>query len=205
MNESQTAPHEKQDEAEQFVIRTVPKVQGPHRHPDWVGNMDQTAVFFSMTPSTTLQEQGSRTVNVRTSSSSTMRLTLCVFITASGKIERPFIIFKAKPSGRIAREFTKDDSGYPDTCTFAVQEKAWMNKELCIEWVKTCVKPWADRAPPGIIPYLFLDQFKCHLQEEVVTEIQNCGVEVEYIPGGCTGLCQPVDVGINKPLKNRVR
>ena len=101
-NESQMAPSKKQDEAEQFVIRMVPKVQGPHHHPDWVGNMDQTAVFFSMTPSTTLQEQGSRTVNVRTSSSSTMHLTLCVFITASGKIERPFIIFKAKPSGHIA-------------------------------------------------------------------------------------------------------
>ena len=99
----------------------------------------------------------------------------------------------------------KDNSGYPDTCTFAVQEKAWMNKELCIEWVKTCVKPWADRAPPGIIRYLFLDQFKCHLQEKVVTEIQNCGVEIKYIPGGCTSLCQPVDVGINKPFKNHVR
>lgn len=29
--------------------------------------------------------------------------------------------------------------------------------------------------------------------------------EVQHIPGGCTGLVQPVDVGINKPFKNRCR
>jgi hypothetical protein len=27
------------------------------------------------------------------------------------------------------------------------------------------------------------------------------GVEVQHIPGGCTSLCQPVNVGFNKPLK----
>ena len=39
----------------------------------------------------------------------------------------------------------------------------------------------------------------------VVNKIQNLGVEVEHIPGGCTGLCQPVDVGINKPFKTRIK
>jgi len=27
------------------------------------------------------------------------------------------------------------------------------------------------------------------------------GIEVLHIPGGCTYLCQPGDIGINKPLK----
>ena len=41
----------------------------------------------------------------------------------------------------------------------------------------------------------------------VVTRIKNLGVEVVHIPpaGGCTALCQPVDIGVNKPFKNRVR
>ena len=34
--------------------------------------------------------------------------------------------------------------------------------------------------------------------------IQQVGVEVEFIPGGLTGLCQLLDIGINKPLKNCV-
>lgn len=39
----------------------------------------------------------------------------------------------------------------------------------------------------------------------VVNKIEDLGVQVEHIPGGMTGLCQPIDVGIGKPLKNRVR
>ena len=38
----------------------------------------------------------------------------------------------------------------------------------------------------------------------IATAVQALGA-VEHIPGGCTGLAQPVDVGIGKPFKNRVR
>ena len=31
------------------------------------------------------------------------------------------------------------------------------------------------------------------------------GVEVVHIPGGFISLCQPVDVGFNKPFKDHVR
>ena len=39
----------------------------------------------------------------------------------------------------------------------------------------------------------------------VVTEIQALGVEVKHIPSGCTYLCQPVDIGNNKPYKKHLR
>ncbi len=38
----------------------------------------------------------------------------------------------------------------------------------------------------------------------VVQKIQELGVEVKHIPGGCTSLCQPVDVGFNKPFKDHL-
>jgi hypothetical protein len=36
----------------------------------------------------------------------------------------------------------------------------------------------------------------------VVSKIAVLGVEVIHIPGGCMGLCQPLDVGINKLFKH---
>jgi hypothetical protein len=39
----------------------------------------------------------------------------------------------------------------------------------------------------------------------VVNRIQMMGIEVIHIPAGCTYLCQPIDVGINKPLKSLMR
>ena len=43
------------------------------------------------------------------------------------------------------------------------------------------------------------------MMASVVDAIAALGVQVEHIPGGCTGLCQPIDVGICKPLKNHAR
>ncbi len=39
----------------------------------------------------------------------------------------------------------------------------------------------------------------------VVYKIQELSVKVKHIPGGCTSLCQPVDVGFNKPFKSRIQ
>ena len=35
-------------------------------------------------------------------------------------------------------------------------------------------------------------------------EITKLGIEVIHIPGGCMGLCQPLDMGIKKPFKARI-
>jgi hypothetical protein len=43
------------------------------------------------------------------------------------------------------------------------------------------------------------------MMASVVYKIQDLGVEVKLIPGGCTFLCQPVDVEFNKPFKSRVQ
>ena len=55
------------------------------------------------------------------------------------------------------------------------------------------------------MPMLLLDSYRCHMMTSVVAKINALGVAVEHIPGGCTGLLQPVDVGIGRPLKCRVK
>ena len=62
-------------------------------------------------------------------------------------------------------------------------------------------KPYVDNAPEGIVPILFLDSYRCQIMSLVVNAVKGLGVEVEHIPGSCTYLCQPVDVGVNKPYR----
>ena len=42
------------------------------------------------------------------------------------------------------------------------------------------------------------------MMASVTDVIAKLGIEIIHIPGGCTGLTQPLDVGINKPFKWRV-
>ena len=74
-----------------------------------------------------------------------------------------------------------------------------------LEWVDVILGPYVATAPPGIIPILLLDSFRVHMLASVVQKIQGLGVQVKFIPPGCTGLLQLVDVGYNKTFKAKLR
>lgn len=107
-----------------------------------------------------------------------------------------------KKTGVIA---TKELPTLPAGLIYRVQEKAWFCEDIMLDWVEMVLKPYVAHAPPGIIPILFLDSFQVHKMGSVVNAIQALGVEVDFIPPGCTGMVQPVDVGFNKPFKAKVR
>jgi hypothetical protein len=130
-----------------------PMVTAPNRNQRFIINMDQTPVFFSMSEGTTLEVEGSRTVNARSSSGSTMRLSLAVTVTASGDILPPFIVFKGKPNGRIQRDF----GTYPVGSYYACQERAWMDESVMFQWVDLVLRPYVKTVPEGVDPILLLD------------------------------------------------
>ena len=80
-----------------------------------------------------------------------------------------------------------------------------MDETVMLQWVGDVLSPYIQQAPSDVRPVLLLDSYRCHMMKSVVSKIQNLGVEVEHIPAGSTGLVQTIDVGIGKPLKNRVR
>ena len=105
----------------------------------------------------------------------------------------PFFVFLGKLNGRIVqREFPM----YPQGMVYACQDNAWMDERVMLMWVEMVYT-----APDNVVPLLFLESYCCHMMNSVVNAIQDLGVEVKHIPGGCTSLCQPADIGINKPFK----
>jgi hypothetical protein len=132
---------------------------------------------------------------------STMRVTVAVTVTASGEILKPFAIFKGAQHGQISCEFPT----YNNEMIYSCQQKAWMDERVMFEWMEKVLYPHVIQAPLGVRPILLLDSYRCHVMESVLSAIESIGVQVEIIPGGCTGMCQPIDVGVGKPLKDRVR
>jgi hypothetical protein len=80
-----------------------------------------------------------------------------------------------------------------------------MDKHVMLAWVEEVLAPHVTTAPDDIVLLLILNSYQCHMMASVVYKIQELGVEVKHIPGGCTSLCQPVDVGFNKPFKSCVQ
>ncbi len=76
---------------------------------------------------------------------------------------------------------------------------------VMLHWVEDIPSLYISLTPQGIIPIILLDSYQCHIMASVVNLIQDLGCEVVHIPGGCTGLVQPLDVSYNKPFKTRIR
>ena len=116
----------------------------------------------------------------------------------------PMVIFKGMPMGYIVQ---KELPQLNPTSIYVYQEAAWMDECCMLIWVEQILGLYLvmNPPPPGVQPVILLDSYQCHMMASVVSKISALGVEVIHIPGGCTGLCQPLDVGINRPFKSRIR
>lgn len=52
---------------------------------------------------------------------------------------------------------------------------------------------------------LVLDAFRCHLDQRIKNKLAACNTDLVVIPGGMTSQLQPLDVCLNKPLKDKMR
>jgi len=203
---SQQPPAEVESKAFDFMRFMCVIVSGGNRDRHFILNMDQTPVYFSMSSKRTLEVIREKTIHIRTSTNTndTKRVTVAVTIVADGTLLPSTLVFEGKPDGRIAK---KEFSTYPKTHFYKCQEAAWMDEEVMIAWVNKVLAPYIAAALDHVVPILvILNMYRCHMMPSVVQMIQELGMEeVQHIPGGCTSLCQPVDVGFNKPFKDRMR
>jgi len=201
---AQKSIHETELEAFAFIREMRPILSAPGTHPSYILNMDQTPLNGSPPIKRTLQLKGSRTVYSKCAGNKKSRFTCAVTVTADGKKLKPMLIFKGEVQGDIAsREFPR--SPYRDQCLLACQKSAWMQSEQVLIWINTILAPYVATCPEGITPILLLDDFTGHKTDAVKERLDELGVKTYWLPGGVTGLAQPIDVGVAKPFKDRYR
>ena len=150
-----------------------------------------------------LNNVGARTVHIRTSTNDTKHAMVPVTICTDHRTLLPSVlVFKDQTLGRIVKT---EGAMYPPNHQYHCQVAAWMDETVMIVWVDIPLKVHVKQVAPDIIPLLVLDSYRCHMMSSVVHRIQALEVEVVHIPGGCTSLCQPVNVGFNKPFNDHVR
>jgi len=143
---------------------------------------------------------GTHTVRIYKLTCDTKWASLAVTIMASGRMLTPVLVFKGMLAGCIAKW---DFATYPCRCIYACQSSAWMDEVVMLQWVEQVLKPHILELPLNGVPRLLLDSYRCHMMASVM-QINEMGVKVQNIPGGCTGLSQPVDIGVAKWLEDEL-
>ena len=173
--------------------------------PHCVFNIDQTNVPYCIDQLYTWGQKGANTISIR-KADTTNRLSCLLGVNMSGTLKLlPHLVFHGKTTrGNTVLKELREKVGYPDNCTYFVQEKAWFNEEVLLDWIENHWKPFLDQH--GIEhAYLIIDSCKVHMTHDVREAFLRSNTEVDYIPKGYTSKLQPLDVGINAPFKRYIR
>jgi hypothetical protein len=95
----QKPPEAAKDDARSYLQLTVPKCEGHTRSQDFSLNMDQTNNYFGVSPKSTVNVCGSRTVNMHKGADDSHHCTIAFTVTASGKILPPFVVYMGAKGG----------------------------------------------------------------------------------------------------------
>ena len=163
-----------------------------HFGPNAIVNMDETPIWADMPGVTTISKTGTKMIPIRTTGHEKNRLTVCLAAKADGTKMPPYIVITRK---KFPAELS-NISGVVVACS----DNGWMNDDLTIDWVN---RVWGNFGFGK--RFLVWDSFKCHLSDQVKDALKRRNTVKGVIPGGCTKLLQPVDVSMNKPVKDAYR
>ena len=107
----------------------------------------------------------------------------------------PTIIFKRKT-------LPKED--FPHGVEIMVNHKGWMNEEIMKSWMGTV---WKKRKNCIFSPraLLIMDSMRANIKDSIKDICKSVGAKISIIPGGLTKILQPLDVGINRSFKSKLR
>ena len=121
-------------------------------------------------------------------------LTIAFFVTATGKKEKPIVIWKSE-NPRCLRRF--DKSHLP--VTYFSQPKAWMTGDI-LESILSKLNRQMINKNRKIL--LFMDNAGCH-PEKLCGKFSN--IHICFIPANTTPALQPLDLGIIQNFKLHYR
>jgi hypothetical protein len=186
----------------------------PIRHAAFHVNMDQTQLVYQTGGGLTFEVVGSTQVPVV--GLEEKRAFMLVVAVSSGGDLLPFqVIFKGKtlqsvPSRKAPRRDEADQLGFrfEPSCT----DTYWSNLGTMKAWVTQILVPYwqgkmVEYGTPNQECLLQLDAWKVHRSKEFREWLhaEYPWIVTDFIPAGCTGLWQPCDVGIQRPLKLAIK
>jgi len=155
--------------------------------------MDETPLTIDLPGNLTIDECGTRTVNIRTTGHERSHFTVVLACMADGTKLPPLIIFKLKNVPRIS---------FPSNVFVRANPSGWMNEIEMVWWIENV---WTMRSPfskPQSL--LVMDSFSAHITDSAKQHLIEQKTNMAIIPGGLTGRLQPLDVAINRSFKAKV-
>jgi hypothetical protein len=185
----------KNDCDKETIIKFVENVNKKIDKNDYfsVINIDETGLYYDPTINFTLDLKGTRRVEIKTNGREKERITMVIGIDLMDNIKiKPLIIFKGTPE-RCIKSVPLNDA-----YRLSYQANSWCDEDQFINFLSFLPK---DKKI-----LLIYDNFRSHKTAKVNEFLKEYPlVTIKLLPPNTTSILQPLDVGINRPLKIHIK
>jgi hypothetical protein len=213
---AQKLPVDAEDQCKNTFLRRAWTIK-EHRIPaELIINADQTGVIYLPGSRMTYAPRGSKQVGL-IGNEEKRAFTALLAVSAAGDELPPQCVYEGKteqstPSASAANRRDCDDTGF----SFVFSGKTgnhWSNQHTMRQWINEVLVPYLKslRQQLGLDPsqkaLLIIDIWSVHRSAEFQDWLREThpDILVDFVPGGCTGVGQPLDMGLNWPFKHAVK
>ncbi|KAJ8280487.1 hypothetical protein GJAV_G00055280 [Gymnothorax javanicus] len=164
--------------------------------PEHITNMDEVPLTFDIPMNRTVEKTGNRTVSIRTTGNEKSSFTVVLGCQANGQKLPPMVIFKRKTSPK---------EKFPADVIIKANPKGWMDEEKMSEWLREIYVKRPDGFFHKSPSLLICDSMRAHLTDDVKNQVKQTNSELAIIPGGLTKELHPLDIGVNRAFKVKLR
>lgn len=169
-------------------------------------NFDEAAQNFADNPKTTIAKKGEKRVFLKGMGNMKMRATGLfgsMLVIKNGKIEIKksdlMVIFRGSDtSTQIVKKMK-----IPKNCHVLQQKNAWITLQGVKEFFQNCLGVVQNEKFDKKI--LLFDRCPAHETPAVLEFFESTGWDIIWVPAGATGVIQPQDLSVNKPMKDFMR
>jgi hypothetical protein len=212
---AQKLPVNAEEQCENAFLRRAWLIKEHSIPAEFVINADQTGVVYLPGSRMTWAPIGSKQVSMIGNEEKRAFTTLLAINAAVGRLPIQCVY-----EGRTNKSTPKKSAPYRKDCDdanfhfiFSGTGNHWSNQKTMREWVELVVIPYLERERErlGLHPnqkaLLIIDVWSVHRSAEFQDWMRENypNIIIDFIPGGCTGIGQPLDVGINRPFKHAVK
>lgn len=147
-----------------------------------------------------MEREGARQVAV-VGKEDKREITVLLSVAASGDMLPPQVIYQGKTQGCHAKVT------FPEDWNVTHSESHWSTESTMLEYIDKVLVPYVTQTRQKLElamdhPALALfDVFKAHRCDTVLEKLRQNHIHQVFIPAGCTGELQPLDVSVNEQFK----
>jgi hypothetical protein len=160
-------------------------------------NLDETRWCHTKMPTRVIANRGSR-ATVRYGGAIADAFTAVLVVSAAGRKLKPMIIRKGK-TPRCLWSLNTDSIHSPIDCQFS--ENSFITYELLEHILDNVIAKHSGGAPSC----LMLDRAAAHVDARIELAAVRNNIHLLWVPPASSGILQPLDVGVNGPLKAKAK